>query len=167
MDEKQFWTLLETTRPEGDDEGGEEHAEALGDALSDLTTGEVAAFGKLFAQKLAELYTWDLWGVAYMLLGGCSDDGFEYFRAAVLSRGERAYHLALDEPEALGLMLCEEEPEELDAEALLYVAADVYEEQTGEDLEELLPETPEDPRGQEWEEDDLDGRYPRLALLVE
>ena len=51
------------------------------------------------------MYTWDLWGVAYILKGGCSDDGFEYFRAWLIARGRDFVAQALADPEGLGVAI--------------------------------------------------------------
>jgi hypothetical protein len=45
------------------------------------------SFERHFTQRLADAYRWDLWGLAYQLNGGCSDDGFVYFRCWLLGQG--------------------------------------------------------------------------------
>jgi hypothetical protein len=54
--------------------------EALRTELRALSLDEIIAFEVAFRRYLNEAYTWDLWGAAYVIHGGCSDDGFEYFR---------------------------------------------------------------------------------------
>ena len=34
-------------------------------------------------------YRWDLWGAAYLANGGCSDDGFDYFRGWLIGQGRK------------------------------------------------------------------------------
>jgi hypothetical protein len=88
MDETRFWVIIEAggrkalTDPE-------RQLAAVHKQLLKLSPEEIRAFHRLFDQKLAEAYTWDLWGAAYLINGGCSDDGFYYFRAWLISRGER------------------------------------------------------------------------------
>jgi len=48
-----------------------------------------------FRRYLNKAYTWDLWGAAYLINGGCSDDGFEYFRRWLVSRGATSMRLRL------------------------------------------------------------------------
>src|SRR5207249_5020548 len=37
----------------------------------------------------------------YLINGGCSDDGFEYFRGWVILRGRKAYEAAMKNPDSL------------------------------------------------------------------
>lgn len=172
MDEKRFWDLISSTRPVSEPRGvkgpsdpsAEAHAGALAEALCELGPEEVAAFDQVFRRKMDDLYTSELWGVAYLLLGGCSDDCFEYFRAGVIGRGERAYRAALENPETLGMLVYEEDEEDLDGEMLLYVTSDVYEELTGDELP--YDEESTELTGPEWDEDDLEDLYPRLAAVL-
>lgn len=55
---------------------GIEVTENLRGELRKSTQQEIVAFDQRFALKTQALYTWELWGVAYLLLGGCSDDEF-------------------------------------------------------------------------------------------
>jgi hypothetical protein len=44
-------------------------------------------------------YPWDLWGAAFVINGGCSDDGCERFRARLIMQGRDVFERALDDPE--------------------------------------------------------------------
>ena len=48
---------------------------------------ELIEFHRLFNRAMDDAYIWDLWGAAYLINGGCSDDGFAYFRSWLISRG--------------------------------------------------------------------------------
>ena len=50
---------------------------------------ECDLFEAAFRRYLNEAYTWDLWGAADVIHGGCSDDGFEYFRRWLVSTCSR------------------------------------------------------------------------------
>ena len=50
---------------------------------------------------LAEAYHWDLWGAAYLINGGCSDDGFEYFRRWLVLQGRDVFQAAVSNPDTL------------------------------------------------------------------
>jgi hypothetical protein len=83
VDIERFWEVIETA-------GGascEDRAAAVTANLVRLGRDETADFVRLFDDTLDELYTWDVWAVAYIVQGGCSDDGFEYFRGWVISQG--------------------------------------------------------------------------------
>ncbi len=102
-------------------------------------------------------YRWDLWAAAYIINGGCSDDGFEYFRAWLIAQGERVFHDALADPETL---VDRAEPD-ADAEGMLYAAAAAYESRVGARLPRGVA-PPSNPAGEPWSEEDLPRMYPRL-----
>ena len=78
------------------------------------------------------LYTWELWGVAYILNGGCSDDGLEYFRAWALSRGRNVTDLAVSDPERFGLMVNPNTSVEMEYEDLIYAGRSAFKTLTGD-----------------------------------
>ena len=119
---------------------------------------------RLFDAALDQLYTWDLWAVAYIVQGGCSDDGFEYFRGWVISQGRRAHALAMSDPGALGLVIDPAgEDDERECEDLLYAGRQAYEHLTGEYGPDPFVPFLETPRGERWDEDQLERKYPALC----
>jgi len=100
MDRSQFWKIIDASRQEP---GGDLDAqvEALREQLQALPPEQVVQFQEFFDEYHARAYRWDLWGAAYILGGGCSDDGFLDFRAWLISKGERAYEDALQDPDGL------------------------------------------------------------------
>ncbi len=72
----------------------------------------------------------DLWGAAYLVNGGCSDDGFHDFRAWLVGRGRHVYESALKNPDTLVDVL---DGEPVSGFGLDVAAARVYEEKTGRD----------------------------------
>ena len=159
MDAAAFWQLIEESR---ENAGGDfdEQAADLTDLLSDLPADEILAFDRMFRQHLNEAYRWDLWGAAFIINGGCSDDSFEYFRCWLIAEGERVYREALADPESL---IGRAEPDRHnEAESMQYAAADAYEVETGRKLTDLHIVSASEPAGEPWEEDDLEARLPRL-----
>lgn len=67
---------------------GAERPRALHDALLRLSDDQLLSFERLHFAFMYRAYTWELWGAAYVINGGCSDDTFEYFRAALIALGE-------------------------------------------------------------------------------
>ena len=159
MDLERFWEIIETA-------GGascEDRAADVTAKLVQMGRGETADFVALFDAALDQLYTWDLWAVAYIVQGGCSDDGFEYFRGWVISQGRRAHALALSDPGALGLAIDpDSEEEERECEGLLYAGRQAYEELTGEYGPDRVTPILDSPAGQRWDEAELEGKFPAL-----
>ena len=79
--------------------------------------------------------------MAYTVLGGCSDDGFDYFRFWLLTRGKTVYYNAIENADSLcdefDNLADDEYPENEDVD---YVPKKVFEEKFGKnfyDTEEL------------------------------
>lgn len=162
----EFWRLLDETRPSGDDPRA--HADAITERLTSHGVEAVVAFAQDMDAAMSTLYTWDLWGAAYLALDGCSDDAFQYLRACFVGAGEVAWALAAHEPEALFLNLLQTgDPASLDqGEHLLYAAGRAHEALTGSWLGGSTSEA-EEPQGEPWEESDLPHTFPDLYRAVQ
>ena len=160
MNRADFWQLVDDARAAGSCESQAAHLQS---ALRSCGLDETVAFSRVFNEALDALYTWDFWAVAYIVQGGCSDDGFEYFRAWVISQGQSAFDLALSDPAGFGMAIDpENDDEDRECEDLLYVAQTVHEELTGDYGPTRTTGSPAGPQGEPWEEDDLERRLPSL-----
>jgi protein tyrosine phosphatase (PTP) superfamily phosphohydrolase (DUF442 family) len=86
MDREQFWALIEAAKAAtgGDCQALRAHLVA---ALGERSVNDVLAWDRIHGDLMAESYRRDLWGAAYLINGGCSDDGFDYFRSWLLGQG--------------------------------------------------------------------------------
>ena len=163
MDEASFWDLTAQTRAEADNDTGRQ-SELLEERLRTLPPQQIVAFQRLRHRLDERAYTWDLWGAAYVIEDGCSDDCFRDFRAYLISLGRDTYEAALRDPDSLATVV--QDAETGDWENADSVAADAYENVAGEDLPAEDSDLSGDPRGQPWDDEnqeDLVRRYPRLA----
>src|SRR5262245_22449335 len=105
MTEEAFWHIIEQSRREFDpalrDGNMDRQAELLREVLSELPADDVQAFRSVFSELHHRAYRWDLWGAAYVIGGGCSDDGFMDFRDWLISMGRDVYEEALSAPASL------------------------------------------------------------------
>jgi len=159
MTRDEFWDLVNSTRPKGF--WAALHAGALEVRLEALSEDEIISFEQHFRQLMAESYRWDLWGAAYIVNGGCSDDSFEYFRAWLISQGRRYYEKCLADPEAVGSRASKDGDTE--DEEFMYCAFEAFKEKTGRDLPQVDVPRPPHPIGESWQENDLPRLYPKLA----
>jgi hypothetical protein len=166
MDLPAFWSIIEYAAKKG---RGDQDAmlEALSSHLATLPPEHIAAFKQVMDELMHKAYTWELWGAAYIMNGGCSDDGFEYFRAWLLAQGRVIFDAAVRDPETLAsAKLKYGEEGEFEFEPLLYTPMEVYKELTGAEMPRpaASADRPSEPRGQRWEEDsdDLETRFPKL-----
>ena len=156
MDKQVFWELLEGLDPEA--AGGE-----LAERLDALEPEAIAAFQRHFDEEHARAYTWPLWGAAYLMEGGCSDDGFIDFRYGLISRGQKIFESALADPDSLAVLL--DEDDFLSNEEFGYVAGEVYENKTGSEIPRDGASHPADPAGEDWDFDDEDLCAAKLPKL--
>lgn len=156
MDKQAFWELLDGLDPET--AGGE-----LAARLDALEAEAIAAFQRHFDEEHARAYTWPLWGAAYLMEGGCSDDGFIDFRYGLISRGQKIFESALADPDSLAVLL--DEDDFLSNEEFGYVAREVYENKTGNEIPRDGVSHPADPAGEDWDFDDEDLCAAKLPKL--
>ena len=158
MDDDRFWALISAARDAAGDDVAD-RVSGLEQVLLTHAPDEVAAFRQKYDEMLARSYRWDLWGAAYVMNGGCSDDGFRYFRDWLISEGEAVFEAALADPDSLADVA---QDEDFELESFGYVAAEVYEQLTDQPLPASRTSEPAEPVGHEWQEDDLPALLPRL-----
>ncbi len=160
MDNNTFWQLIEKSRKRAED--CEEQAENLIALLAKMPPSDIVEFDKHFHKCLDNAYRWDLWAVAYIVHGGCSDDSFEYFRCWLIGQGQIYFEAALENAESAANNI--EPGEDADGESLLYAASQAHEEATGEEeMPDYERARPAEPAGTPWDEEKVDELYPKLA----
>ncbi len=159
MNRDGFWKIIDQARESAD--SIDDLAPKVLTKLKELNAEEIVCFAQIMSELVVESYRWDLWAVAYIINGGCGDDGFEYFRGWLLAQGRKRFESALNNPEDIGGWA---KPGECECEDILYVGYDAYSEKTGEDLpaERIKVQYPSEPSGEPWEEDQLERLFPRL-----
>jgi len=161
MTEERFWQIMEEAR------SGPEAMTGFVDTLEQgllACTGEaLVAFQRLLKAALASLASHELWALAYLARGGCSDDAFDYFRAWIVAQGHDVFEAALRGPEDLlsaapleGSLQCEE---------LMYAAEEAFERRTGKAMPAVRgPKTVW--TGRKWKEDKLEQSHAGLLELL-
>jgi len=153
LTEERFWEILENSN-----KGKDLKAE-----LSKLSQDEIFGYKYWWDYFHAESYNQALWAVAYTVLGGCGDDGFDYFRFWLVTRGKDVYKKAIQEADSLcNEFDCLTDDEYPEWEDVSYVPNEVFEEKWGKDYYEAEDEAQENiafidtPRPKidfEWDED--------------
>ena len=134
MDEEQFWAIVQTAVDEaGNDE--DEYLEVAKRELSKLSLKEMIGFRLRTDKLLYDSYTSEMWCAGYLMNGGCSDDGFEYFRLWFISRGRKAYEAAMANPDNLiDYIGDDDEMDFFEFESFWYVALEAFEEAVDAEL---------------------------------
>ena len=157
MNKEHFWAIVEQSRigANGDQDAQETTLKAI---LVTLSVDEIEQFDVLFREAMRESYRWDLWAAAYLIQGGCSDDGFEYFRYWLISLGRERFEATLRNPDTLAEFIEDTDDQEgREFEAFAIAVHRVWEQKTGKDILEmpaLADPRPYVPAGEPWEEDD-------------
>ncbi len=124
------------------------------------------------SERIRRAHTWDLWAAAYIINGGCSDDGFDDFKAALLTMPDELFDQVVEDPDCLADLADDVDLTSLCDDSGYYEdeiewPTDV--ELTVRRLEDSRPSTavsgrPGDPAGTPWKEDsaELERRLPRL-----
>lgn len=154
MDLEQLWAIIEASATPA----------ALHARLGALSADELVAFEQVHGALFEQSYRWDLWGAAYVIEGGCGDDTFDYFRAYLISLGRQVFEAALADPDSLAAVGIAdgEDWEDWMSPTMMVIHA-----RTGT-YAYAAPADPNHapvgtPTGEEWEEDDLPERFPRLS----
>jgi len=155
-----FWKIIDDARTDATDD--EEFLTRIDSRIRMLRPAELLEFQRHFKKIHTESYSWTLWGAAYLMNGGCSDDGFDYFRAWLLAEGRDTLEKALEDPDTLAAL---ENPEG-ELEEFMYLAPQAYEEKTGEQMPDAVFQVATRPElGEGWDFDDdaeMKDRYPKL-----
>jgi hypothetical protein len=174
MTRDEFWAHIKATKRRDPDS----HVDRLIARLAKLPPDEILDFGHWWDEASSAAYRWDLWGAAYLMNGGCSDDGFIDFRSWLILQGREVYEAALNAPDSLADL--EVEMDEACCEC--YPASDAWFQATGKEgdyealnaAREVRHPTPkradsnEPDMGENWDFDDdaeMRRRLPRLATL--
>jgi len=132
MDKNDFWQLIEASYQKAERET-DRQMEILINKLSQCSQVDILRFGKIYEIYARESYQSKLWAAAYIMNGGCSDDGFDYFRGWLISRGKEPYLNALIDPDSISELDMPSEDEDFENEEMLYVALKAFSKNRGSD----------------------------------
>lgn len=168
MDETEFWEIVDSTR-EAADGDPEDHADLLVERLVRLDPDSVLDFARHFEVRYNRAYHWDVLAAAVILLGGASDDSFDYFRCWLIGQGREVFEGAVHDADSLaGLLDGFDEEIDGDAEELGYAADEAYEQLTGAVAPDPGVQTqPRELAGTALDLDDDDALADRLPQLWE
>ena len=130
--------------------------------LSGLPRREVMEFHRFFSDQFHRAYRWDLWRAAYLIGGGCSDDGFTDFRYWLISMGREAFEAALENPDSLASVATAPGVEASQFEEFGSLTASVLEQKGMDPDEYSVAPGPNEPMGERWDDNDFPSRLPWL-----
>lgn len=189
MDINEWWGLVERARDAVGDRADDRDLPddplpgALTDVLASLEPERIAAFAATAVAVTRSAYRWPLWNAAYLIEGGCGDDGFMDFRDGLALLGRETFTRAVADPDTLAglpvvIRMSRGARGWIGYESLNTPVAEAYQRLRGETasldaaVEAALRDhiRPADPAGESWDAEDAAAnrrRLPRLAALFE
>lgn len=158
MNEQDFWKIIDGIN--GQSFGDmDKKCELLKKVIEKLDSTNAIQFCKIFDKLMDRAYAWNLWGAAYIINGGCSDDSFNDFRSSLISQGKAIYEKALLDPDSLSEV--ELNNEDWCYEGFQYAVTESVEAVADTEFDHSA--LPKEPHGKEWDEEELDKLFPKLT----
>ncbi|HEY9368316.1 DUF4240 domain-containing protein [Streptomyces sp.] len=175
MDTEQFWSLIDQARGKAlDPSDADDVAEQATALLAAYEPQQIIDAQQILWDLMAASYQAPLWAAAYVINGGCSDDGFDYFRGWLIVQGRAVFEQVTADADRLADLRAVREAEsegiDLSCEQTLSIAWDAYETVTGAELpsDAFTITYPELDPDWDFDFDDHDrvaARLPRVAAL--
>lgn len=189
MDINEWWVLVQRARDAAGDGADDRDTPddplpgALTDVLAALEPERIAAFAVTAVEVSRSAYRRPLWNAAYLIEGGCGDDGFMDFRDGLTLLGRETFTRAVADPDSLAglpvvIRMSRGESGWIGYESLDVPVAEAYRRLQGETatldaaVEAALRDRigPADPAGESWDPEDAEAnrrRLPRQAALFQ
>ncbi len=135
IDENHFWEIIDKSKK--NTKNLDEQEQYLINELINLPQHEIIGFYHRVNKLILDSYTSNLACAGYLMNGGLTDDGFEYFRLWIISRGKNVYYGALENPDIL-IDEIRGNDNFYEFEAFMYVAANAFKRKTGNNLYDHL-----------------------------
>ncbi len=135
LDEDLYWSIIDKSLKSTTDQ--EDQEQYLIKEIGKLTPRQMIGFRLRTDKLLYDTYTSEMWCAGYIMNGGCSDDGFEYFRNWVISRGKDIYLKAKQNPDNL-ITQATQDAEYYEFESFWYVALEAFRQKTGKNLYDYI-----------------------------
>lgn len=135
LDETIYWNIVDSSVKNTKNQDAQERF--LVKEIEKLTPKQMIGFRLRTDKLLYDTYNSEMWCAGYIMNGGCSDDGFEYFRNWIIARGKETYYKAKENPDSLISEFVEGE-EYYDFESFWYVALTAFENKTGKELYDYI-----------------------------
>ena len=142
--------------------------------LAGLPRPEIVDAQRVLSALMADSYRSSLWAAAYVINGGCSDDGFDYFRGWLMLQGREAFGQAVADPDSLAdlaaVRVAIANQAIVECESALHIPARAHRAATGDEIpDDASRMEPRDLLGG-WDfnfddQQEIKQRLPRLTAL--
>jgi hypothetical protein len=160
MTEDVFWELIEHGL--GKQSLGE-RLETLPERLALFKPAAIRKFDQILRHLDNAAYRTDVWALAYLLRGGCSDDSFDDFRGWLILQGRKVFEATLAAPDTFDVALYQGQSSGMNA--LLDAAPAAYELREGKSMKPIKG-PPRNLKGPTLEEDEFATYLPSIAAAT-
>lgn len=165
MSLEEFWNIIDKAKHTQDHD---EVIEIVKRELEKLSDKEIISYQNHFDILNAQAYTWDIWNAIYTINGGCGDSSFMDFRYTLIYMGKERYTNTLLDADSLFDLPLDEDDEVEFNESFGYIAIQVYEEKTGEEIYNYRkPIDEEENMGEEWDFESREECMKRLPKITQ
>lgn len=168
--EEAFWSIIDASRARvGSEIDMQRQCECAAEILASGSTEEIVGFELTLRDLLRTANHFNLMAACKICQGYVSDDNYLYFRAGLILFGRDVFYASLEDPDVCSEALVLN----TGGESVLYIADNAFMRKLGDEAEQPLPRElaltyhdydldTEDPAGDDWTEDELPQRHPRL-----
>lgn len=135
LEEDLYWKIVDNSLKNTTNQDDQE--KYLIKEIGNLTPKQIVGFRLRTDKLLHDTYNSEMWCAGYIMNGGCSDDGFEYFRNWIISRGKETFYNAKQNPDYL-IKEVNENSDMYEFESFWYVALEAFKLKTGKDLYDYI-----------------------------
>jgi hypothetical protein len=165
MDEGGFWATIQRAAAAGPSTAA--RVSALEAELRAAPPADLEAFDAHVWGWFLELDRKELWAAAYVIMGGASDDAFDYFKQWLMLQGHAVVLAAVRDPDTIADLPLHEHTS---TEFLLSLAKRTFEEREGRDMpnrHRIYPDVtawpPDRVPDYDWTEETTAQLFPRLT----
>lgn len=170
MNEKEFWSLIETST-----QGQDDFFTNLKNKLIKYSESDIILFEEILRKKIIEADHFNVMIAQKIITGEVSDDSYLYFICWIICLWEQIYNEAIKDPDFLAHLewIVEVDP---DWEDILYISDEAFEEKTWREEDDNFPRNVcfdkwinydeslwINTKWEDWEEKDLLERAPKLC----
>jgi hypothetical protein len=123
LDEEIYWGIIDKTIAQNLNQADQEIY--LTNEIEKLTPKEIIGFRLRTDKLLFDTYKSNLWCAAYIMNGGSTDGGFDYFRCWIISQGKEVFYNAVANPDSL-ISQVKEGQETYEFEGFWFVAMNAF-----------------------------------------
>jgi hypothetical protein len=165
-----FWSVIDESRaPSAPYADIPQRCESISEILSTKPEDQIVGFELTLRDLLRTANHFNVMAACKICEGYVSDDNYLYFRAGLVSFGREVYYAAIENPDACAEVLILN----TEGEDVLHIADNAFTRKFGHNTDKLRPRDlaaeyfnydldAEEPSGEDWTEEELPRRYPRL-----